>query len=55
MDNTKNLLNEDTLRLIEWRAINEERKNVKSHEKKDAEMVDILVKIVKEEVDRITR
>ena len=45
-------LNEKTIQMIEFRIIDAEKKNAKTHEKKDNEMVKTLVDIIKSEVDR---
>lgn len=46
-------IDEKTVNTIKFLVLGVERKNAKTHEKRDAEMVDELVKIVKQEVDRI--
>lgn len=41
------------VQMIEFLVQGAEKKNAKTHEKKDSEMVDELVQIIKKEVDRI--
>lgn len=53
MNNLEKNLNENVIRIIEWEIIRIERQNAKSHEKKDADMVNEIVDIIKKEVDRI--
>lgn len=54
MSNLKKV-NNSTLKIIEWEIIRRERQNVNSHEKKDSDMVNEIVKIIKQEVDRSER
>ena len=49
MDNSNMKLNEDVLRMIEWKIINTERENIKSHKVND--IVNEIVKIIKKEVN----
>lgn len=55
MSTSKKELNEDLIKLIEWDIVRIERQNVKSHEKKDADMVNDIIEIIKREVDRSER
>ena len=41
------------VQMIEFLVQGVENKNAKTHEKKDSEMVDELVRIIKKEVDRV--
>ena len=43
---------EDVMKAIRFRILQIEKKNAKSHEKKDADMVSEIVKIIQSEVDR---
>lgn len=45
-------LNDKTIDMIRFRIIDLEKKNAKSHEKKDADMIKEIVDIIKEEVNR---
>lgn len=55
--NSNMKLNEDTLRVLEFSIIGEEKQNLKSIDKpkKDADMVNEIVKIIKKEVNRESR
>lgn len=43
---------EDVMKAIRFRILQIEKKNAKSHEKKDADMVSEIVKIIQSEVNR---
>ena len=45
-------INESVMKKIRFRILQIEKKNAKSHEKKDADMVSEIVKIIQSEVDR---
>ena len=45
-------INESVKKTIRFRILQIEKKNAKSHEKKDADMVSEIVKIIQSEVDR---
>ena len=44
-------INESVMKTIRFRILQIEKKNAKSHEKKDADMVSEIVKIIQSEVD----
>lgn len=46
-------INEEVMKAIRFRILQMEKKNAKSHEKKDADMVSDIVKIIQSEVNRI--
>ena len=52
MSYSKNI-NEDALRIMNLEILKAEKDNVKTHEKKDTEMVDAIIDIIVSEVDRI--
>ena len=45
-------INESVMKTIRFRIKKKKKKNAKSHEKKDADMVSEIVKIIQSEVDR---
>lgn len=45
--------NEDALRIMNLEILKAEKDNVKTHEKKDTEMIDAIIDIIVSEVDRI--
>lgn len=44
-------INDDVMKAIRFRILQLEKKNAKSHEKKDTDMVSEIVKIIQSEVD----
>ncbi len=51
---TKNIkIDKSTYDVIRMRIVHEERKNAKSHELSDGKMVDNIVNIIKQEVNRL--
>lgn len=50
----KKPLDEDVLRIIEFRILGMERKNLKTNDKprRDADMIGDIVKLIKSEIDR---
>ena len=54
MENLKPL-SEDTLRILNFSILSLDKENAKTQQKKDKEMVDEIVKIIKKEVMRESR